>query len=51
MASEDAILIGDSVDSESDDPDDIAYERRNAKAGSHRESRPLRLRYGGTPGS
>ena len=48
MASDAAILIGDSVDPASDDPDDIVYERRNADAGSHRGHVRLRLRYGET---
>jgi SAM-dependent methyltransferase len=48
MASDDAVLIGDSVDPASDDPDDVAYERGNARAGFHRGHIRLRLRYGET---
>jgi SAM-dependent methyltransferase len=41
-----ALLIGDSVDPASDDPDDLAYEARNEAAGFHRGHVRLRLHYG-----
>jgi SAM-dependent methyltransferase len=40
------VLIGDSVDTTSDDPDDLAYEQRNENAGFHRGHVRLRLHYG-----
>ena len=40
-----ALLIGDSVDPTSDDPDDLAYEARNLGSGFHRGHVRLRLRY------
>ena len=40
------LLIGDSVDPTSDDPDDLAYESRNEEAGFHRGHVRLRLHYG-----
>jgi SAM-dependent methyltransferase len=40
------LLIGDSVDPASDDPDDLAYEERNRTAGFHRGHVRLRLHYG-----
>ena len=39
------VLIGDSVDPSSDDPDDLAYEDRNVAQGLHRGHVRLRLRY------
>jgi SAM-dependent methyltransferase len=46
MASEQGLLIGDSVDPTSHDPDDLAYENRNQQAGFHRGHVRLRLHYG-----
>ena len=40
------LLIGDSVDPVSDDPDDLAYEERNRAGGFHRGHVVLRLHYG-----
>ena len=40
------LLIGDSVDPTSDDPDDLAYESRNEEAGFQRGHVRLRLHYG-----
>lgn len=45
MTSADGLLIGDSVDPTSDDPDDIAYEDRNEEIGFHRWHVRLRLHY------
>lgn len=46
MTSVGGLLIGDSVDPSSDDPDDIAFEDRNEAAGFHRGHVRLRLHYG-----
>ena len=40
------LLIGDTVDPASDDPDDLAYEERNRSRGFHRGHVMLRLHYG-----
>jgi SAM-dependent methyltransferase len=47
MTSMGGLLIGDSVDPTSDDPDDLAYEDRNEEAGFHRGHVRLRLHYDG----
>lgn len=39
------LLIGDSVDPTSDDPEELAYEARNLESGFHRGHVRLRLRY------
>jgi SAM-dependent methyltransferase len=46
MASPGGLLIGDSVDPLSDDPEDLAYEERNRASGFHRGHVALRLHYG-----
>jgi SAM-dependent methyltransferase len=46
MISPSGVLIGDSVDPSSDDPNDAAYEERNRRCGRHRGATRLRLRYG-----
>jgi SAM-dependent methyltransferase len=46
MTSLGGLLIGDSVDPTSDDPDDLAYEDRNEEAGFHRGHVRLRVHYG-----
>ena len=46
MTSTSGVLIGDSVDPTSDDPEDLAYEDRNEEAGFHRGHVRLRLHYG-----
>jgi SAM-dependent methyltransferase len=45
------VLIGDSVDPTSDDPEYLAYEARNDAAGFHRGHVRLRLRYGDLVGA
>lgn len=46
LTSDRAVLIGDSVDPTSDDPEDLAYEVRNRETGFHPGHVRLRLRYG-----
>lgn len=46
MTSPGGLLIGDTVDPASDDPDDLAYEERNRANGFHRGHVTLRLHYG-----
>jgi SAM-dependent methyltransferase len=45
MTAPDGLLIGDTVDPTSEDPDDVAYEERNERMGFHRGHVRLRLRY------